>query len=119
MVMIHLFTFNYNWVAPGKSGAKNTGVLFLDGDCLFCQKSVKCLYEIDRLKKLHFSTLQGEAAEALPSRWRTTEDGSGAASGEMVLIENYQQDNEKRWRGASAVLRTFYIIGGVWSLSGG
>ena len=116
MVMIHLFTFSYAWVAPRKSRTKNTGLLFLDGDCLFCQKSVKSLYELDRLKNLHFSTLQGEAAEALPASWRTTEDCRGEASGEMVLIENFQQSNEKRWRGASAILRTFYIIGGIWSL---
>ena len=88
----------------------------MDGECLFCQSSVKYLYQIDSLQQLHFSTLQGKTAECLPDSWRATEDEKGNASGGVVLIENYQQTSEQRWRGADAVLRALYLIGGIWSV---
>ena len=93
---------------------KIINILFMDGDCLFCQNSVQVLYKLDQQKRLHFSRLQGETAKVLPEDWRVVLDGKGQASGNVALIENFEQTDEKRWRGADAVFRSLYLIGGIW-----
>lgn len=118
MVMIHLFTFQCQWLSPRKTKmtTQNVNILFMDGECLFCQNSVKYLYLLDQQKQLHFSTLQGKAASVLPGDWRVTEDSNGKAAGNVALIENFNKENEKHWRGADAILRSLYLVGGVWKV---
>ncbi|MGJ8676017.1 MAG: DCC1-like thiol-disulfide oxidoreductase family protein [Akkermansiaceae bacterium] len=117
MVMMHLFTFQYSWVSPKSSDKKRPHILFLDGECLFCQKSVQILYRLDVQKNLHFSHLQGEAAKVLPESWTNTVDENDVPLGNVVLIENYQKPSEKRWRAADAIFRSLYLIGGIYKVA--
>lgn len=89
-------------------------ILFLDGECLFCQRTAKILYGIDRHKQLHFSSLQGQTAATLPDEWRELEDQQGNPTGNLALIEDLASSDEKRWRGADAVFRSLYLVGGIW-----
>ena len=86
----------------------------MDGECLFCQRTAKILYSIDRHRQLHFSALQGQAAAILPDEWRELEDHQGNATGNLALIENFMTDEKKRWRGADALFRSLFLIGGIW-----
>ncbi len=90
-------------------------VLFLDGDCVFCQRSAVILHRIDRHDRLFFTTLQGETAQQLPEEWRRISNPQGGASGTAVLAENFGSTNVRFWRGADAPLRSLRIIGGMWS----
>ena len=86
----------------------------MDGECLFCQRTAKILYRIDRKKRLYFSALQGQAAATLPDEWRELEDKQGRAAGNLALIEDYKSSDEQRWRGADAVFRSLCLVGGIW-----
>lgn len=84
-------------------------ILFLDGECLFCQKSARLLNRWDRSSVIYFSTLQGETASMLPDDWRTVVDPTGKPSGTAVLIENSGSSTERRWREADAILRALSL----------
>ena len=91
-------------------------VLFLDGECLLCQRSARLLHHIDRSGKMHFSPLQGATAAILPQEWKQLTDSDGHAAGSAVLVENLNQQNERRWRGADALLRSLWLTRSVFSL---
>ncbi|MBK1831438.1 DUF393 domain-containing protein [Verrucomicrobiaceae bacterium R5-34] len=91
-------------------------ILFLDGDCVFCQKSATLLHRWDRYDRLHFAPLQGETAELLPQAWRQLTDENQQASGAAVLTEHYGTNKQTHWRGADAILRALYHCGGISKL---
>jgi len=84
-------------------------ILFLDGDCVMCQKTAQRLYRWDLTQTIFFSALQGQTASMLPSNWRNTTDAKGRPSGNAVLVERAGQDNECRWQGANAILRSLLL----------
>ncbi|MCP5538092.1 MAG: DUF393 domain-containing protein [Akkermansiaceae bacterium] len=88
-------------------------ILFLDGECLFCQTSARVLYRWDRSKKIYFSTLQGETAGRLPDDWKKLTDDHGRPAGTAVLIENANQPDERQWRSADAILRSLKLTGSI------
>lgn len=88
-------------------------ILFLDGDCVFCQKSATVLHRLDQRGRLHFAPLQGETAKILPSAWRQLKDANQQSSGAAVFTEGYQTDEQIHWRGADAILRALYLCGGI------
>ena len=57
MIMIHLFTYDPRWV-PNR--IKEGSILFFDGVCGLCNKSVDFLIQEDNGKNLKYSPLQGE-----------------------------------------------------------
>lgn len=91
--------------------APNRIILFLDGECLFCQKSALLVHKLDTKNRIYFAPLQGETAALLPQEWRLISQKSGA----VVLSEDINGDF-MFWRGADAVLRTLRIIGGIWTI---
>ena len=91
-------------------------VIFLDGGCLFCQRTARLLHRWDRTKKIHFSTLQGETASTLPPSWRNTVDAQGQPNGAAVLIECAGQANERRWRSADAILRALLLTKSLFAV---
>jgi len=91
-------------------------ILFLDGDCLFCQRTARLLHRWDRTKKIHFSTLQGATASILPSDWKNTVDAQGQPTGAAVLVECAGQANERRWRSADAILRSLLLTKSFWAV---
>ena len=88
-------------------------ILFLDGECLFCQRSARMLHKFDHKKNLYFSTLQGETAAMLPDDWKILTDVRGRAAGTAVLIENAEQPDERRWQSADAILRSLKLTGSL------
>ncbi len=97
-----------------KVSSKSRHVLFLDGDCVFCQKSATLLHQIDRRGRLYYAPLQGETASVLPSSWRELKGDNNQATGAAVLTEAWQTDQQVHWRGADAILRALYLAGGVF-----
>lgn len=84
-------------------------VVFIDGECILCHRTVAFLVERDPGGILHFANLQGElAATWLPESLRDVGPG-----GAVVLIE---PDRENRVSSrAVAILRILGRLGGVWS----
>jgi len=114
MLMVHLFTFQREWLPARYARAGGKHVAFLDGDCLFCQHSARVVMKLDSKNVLHISSLQGETANILPDEWRVTRVDDKAV-GEMVLREQ-SEGSDTLWRGADAVLRMFYLMGGLLSV---
>jgi len=90
-----------------------SNILFLDGDCVFCQKSATALHRLDRNGQLHFAPLQGETAKILPEAWRELKDANQQAAGAAVLTEAWETEQQVHWRGLDAILRALYLTGGV------
>lgn len=99
-----------------KPASKPRHVLFLDGDCLLCQKSVALIHRIDRHASLYFATLQGETAKSLPDSWKILIDKNNHATGAAVLTEAWQSEYQVHWRGPDAILRSLYLAGGVFAI---
>lgn len=96
------------------SSSKPRHVLFLDGDCVFCQKSATLLHQIDQHEHLYFAPLQGKTAEILPASWRQLRDNKQRAMGAAVLTEAWETDQQVHWRGADAILRALFLAGGIF-----
>lgn len=110
MIMIHLFTFQRSWLPAKKAAENKKHILFIDGDCSFCQHTTRTLMSIDSKNVLHFSSLSNETAKQLPKQWRVTE-ADNKSTGAAVLLE-HQPNQEKHWRGADAILRSLHLTGG-------
>jgi len=80
-------------------------VIVFDGDCLFCQRSVRFIHRHDRTNGYRF------AARQTPSGTRLLGDaGVGLAPNSMVLI-----DDQGTWLRSDAVLRIAGSLGAPWS----
>ena len=110
MVIVHLFTFQRSWLPSRKSSGGMQHVLFIDGDCAFCQKSAQILTSIDSHEVLNFSTLTGETSSLIPSHLDHTEKRAA------VLLENPDTETQRAWQGADAILRSLYLCGGSCAL---
>jgi hypothetical protein len=78
-------------------------ILFLDGECVICQRSARLLHKWDRVGEVYFSTLQGKTAAMLPAEWKRLTDERGRPAGTAVLVENAGRSDERRWRSADAI----------------
>ena len=113
--MVHLFTFQRSWLPAKAPREKGHHVLFVDGECSFCQHSARVVMSLDDAKVIHFSSLQGETAKVLPEEWRITRVGDDMV-GAIVLLEQQTDSENKQWRGADAILRVLYLMGGGLSI---
>lgn len=87
--------------------APDQPVVFFDGVCGLCNRTVNFLIAIDRGKRLRYAPLQGEtAAQKLPESDRIDLNT-------MILF-----DSRGISRKSTAVARTLMHVGGVWSLLG-
>lgn len=82
-------------------------VLFFDGDCGFCSKSVRKVYRIDAKGAVEFAPLQGKLAKELGLEKFAAKDG-----GTMVIIR--ESDGQRFFKGDAWILlgRT---LGGTWA----
>ena len=103
--------------SPPHQTIAGKNILFLDGECAFCQRSAQILHKFDRQGRLYFSTLQGETAQYLPKKWRTLADLSGNATGTAILAEAMGSQSTRYWRGSDAILRSLRLVGGIVSLA--
>ena len=83
-------------------------VLFFDGDCGFCSKSVRRVYALDKKGVIDFAPLQGELAREMDlSKFADKEGGT------MVMLRD--GDGEKFYKGDAWVVLG-KALGGVWAV---
>ena len=83
-------------------------VIVFDGDCLFCQRSVRFIHRHDRAGTFRFAARQSPAGARLLG-----DTGVGLAPNSMVLI-----DDQGIWLRSDAVLRIASRLGAPWSAAG-
>ena len=80
-------------------------VIIFDGDCLFCQRSVRFIHRHDRANAYRFAARQTAAGQRLLG-----DVSVGLAPNSMVLI-----DDAGTWLRSDAVLRIAGRLGAPWS----
>jgi predicted DCC family thiol-disulfide oxidoreductase YuxK len=83
-----------------------TWVLFFDGDCAFCSKSVRQVVRFDKLARVSFAPLQGKlAAEMGFASYASADDGT------MVLL---RESDGKVFTRSDALIELARALGGGW-----
>ena len=80
-------------------------ILFYDGNCGLCQRSVQFLYQIDKDRQLHFAPLNGDTYKQI---YRTE-------LSKLTTLKYY--DGQKTFLKSSAILEILWLIGGIYKLS--
>ncbi len=83
-------------------------VLFFDGECGFCSKSVRRVYRLDPEGKVEFAPLQGALSKELGLGKHAAKDG-----GTMVIIR--EGDGERFFKGDAWIVLG-ETLGGVWAV---
>lgn len=82
-------------------------VVFFDGVCGLCNRSVNFFMSVDRKQRLKFAPLQGElATRVVPDEMRNRMDTLVYAEGEQLHIRS------------TAVARILMTVGGIWKVMG-
>ena len=105
MLMIHWFTFDARWLKP-KSNAGARNLVFFDGLCGLCDRTVSLLLREDKYDVLQFAPLQGEtAASVLPA--------ADLTNPETIVFYS----DGKFYRKSDAILEILKRMGGFWRLA--
>lgn len=91
-------------------GPRMGWVLFFDGDCGFCNKSVQRVHALDRKGEIDFAPLQGKLAAELDLTKFAEKTG-----GTMVLV---REGDGKRFLKSDAWAELGNAMGGVWKILG-
>ena len=89
-----------------EAGDTNTTILFFDGNCGLCNRSVKFVLRKEKKNELLFSPLQSEFAKKKLSSFELRDKLDS-----MVLLENGKVHTE-----SSAALRVTKYLKGLWPL---
>ncbi len=88
--------------------------MFYDGQCGLCDRIVQFLLRADRKEQFLFAPLQGTTAvtvlKDLPDEYKTVDS--------LVLVENYQQPDQRFYVMGRGAFRILWILGGWWMLLG-
>ncbi|MGH1538983.1 MAG: DCC1-like thiol-disulfide oxidoreductase family protein [Arenicella sp.] len=101
MLLIHLLTFDRRWLTQSQ---ENNAVLFYDGECAFCNSTVKFLLAEDHADTLEYSTLNGNTFVERGLR-KPVDDSI------VVLTESGRELHK-----SDAMLFCCKSIGGVWAI---
>jgi predicted DCC family thiol-disulfide oxidoreductase YuxK len=82
-------------------------ILFFDGTCGFCTRSVQWVLRHDRRTTLRFAPLQGQTYAALDLPGKPTDMSS------LVLLRD-----GRLFTRSSATVRMLRLLGGIWPLIG-
>lgn len=88
-------------------------LIFFDGNCPFCHRSVRHIIQIDKEKCFVFAPLSGKTADDILI-------GPHAClrhANSLVLVENYQSTGRRFWVESRAILRIYWLIQG-WGIVG-
>ena len=98
---------------PTESGGLTSPVLLYDGECGFCDRTVKFALRRDQGGPLRFATLQGAYGAALVSRHPEL-----AHVDSLVWVEA-NGAVERVWVRSAGALRLARYVGGIWSILAG
>jgi predicted DCC family thiol-disulfide oxidoreductase YuxK len=79
-------------------------IVFYDGDCGLCQRSIKFLYKADKKKKLFFAPLNGMTYKQI----------YGAEPTPLTTVKLYY--NKKTFEKSLAILKLSLILGGFYKI---
>jgi predicted DCC family thiol-disulfide oxidoreductase YuxK len=99
-------------VTPDTPVTPVTPVLFYDGVCGFCERTVQFILARDRRGTMRFAPLQGEFAAAFFAR-----HPDARAIDSLILVELDDQGRERVSVRSAAVLRIAQYVGGGWRLA--
>ncbi len=83
-------------------------VLFFDGDCAFCSKSVQQAVRFDKRGQISFAPLQGDLSRKLGFTKYAAEEG-----GTMVLL---RESDGKVFMHSAGLIELARVFGGGWKL---
>ena len=86
-------------------------VLFFDGDCGFCNRSVRAVHGLDKHGDVEFSPLQGNLAKRLG-----LEEFADKEAGTMVILR--ESDGMRFFKG-DAWIELGKTLGGIWAVLAG
>jgi predicted DCC family thiol-disulfide oxidoreductase YuxK len=107
MVMLHLFTFDPDWL-PARRG--RSALVLYDGVCGLCDRVVQLLLGEDREGLLRFAPLQGETARAFTG----APDALDPTLGTIVFVSERATGARATFMRSEAVLRILDTLGGFW-----
>lgn len=90
--------------APPTSALSDDPILFYDGECGLCQKSVQFVLNHDRAGRVRFARLQGDVAR------RSLPQSDYENMKTMVMLRH-----GGRYRYSSALVRLLWSMGGPWT----
>lgn len=109
------------WLIQGfrdvELSAKETGdsdfrhVVFFDGECFMCNRSMRTLMGLDRHRRLRFAPLQGETAKEVTERREDLEFDLKT----IIYVENLGEKGEKVFLRSTAVLQSVIRTGRGWA----
>jgi predicted DCC family thiol-disulfide oxidoreductase YuxK len=108
MVMLHMFTFDPDWFGPRRA-ASGRSVVFFDGHCALCNRSMKLLIDEDRARVLSFAPLQGETFKAFGGTTTLKQDLDS-----IVYVRGFGSDEARVLVRSGAVLGALRDVGGFW-----
>lgn len=86
-------------------------IVFFDGECLLCNRSVQWLMHHDEVGRLHYAPLQGETAARLLAEGVLDAQHQEARS--IVLAERTAEGQWTLWMRSEAVIRVLELAGGA------
>lgn len=84
-------------------------VLFFDGDCALCNRTVHFILAHERRRSLRFAPLDGPFARAIHARHRQLR---GVDS--VIWVEGFGTSDERVFSRSDAALRVARYLGGPW-----
>jgi len=109
MIMIHLFTFDPDWL-PARLKKKSELLVLFDGVCGLCDRTIQMLLEDDRSHVLMFAPLQGSTATEVFTRHPEIKKGPES----LIFVQGFGEASERVYVQSEGVLRIFDAIGGIW-----
>ena|SRR5690606_19982666 len=82
-------------------------VIFFDGVCNLCNRSVQFVIKRDLVRKFRFASLQGKTAASMLPKLNI----SSAEADSFILLEN-----DKVYTRSTAALRVLKELGGLWKI---
>ncbi|MGE9270651.1 MAG: DCC1-like thiol-disulfide oxidoreductase family protein [Verrucomicrobiales bacterium] len=107
MLMIHLFTFDPDWL-PSKATSRH--LLAFDGECMMCSRAIQFLAAEDQADMLRFTPLQSGRGQELEKRARPSH--SIVPAQESILVDT----GSAVFARSSAVLVALEVLGGHWRI---
>jgi predicted DCC family thiol-disulfide oxidoreductase YuxK len=89
-------------------------LIFYDGVCPLCNKTVRFVLAADKKKNFLFAPLNGTTAEKKLSNYKLANPDLDT----LVLLQNYKTHHEQAFIEARAALRILWLLGGKYVLIG-